>query len=724
MQISLENDFLDDAYYPIGTESEQLSDEKTSISFTIVGIWNSMLGGGYYTSAAGLEVYIPDSCIPDSYDMDRAELKDHTVSEGSYSFVLKSPELETDFVQKYEEKLEDAGYELHMIENDWTGFSAAANPIQRSAMYSALIFLAAQMSALIMTAYLYYKQHKKEFAIARALGISSKNEICGHMIPVFIIGILGIGSGGTLGWHYSLIQVKKTMHSLFEEISMVNTELSIGILLFLIIASVLILLSAVFIGFFMLSRQSVLEILHGTQKHRNSHRDSFKKKNYEKNTETINSKIENKRETEPFKREQNFSNITMETYGHRWLSRFNTYYLWRSKGSSVVMITVVVIFLLTLGRILQSIRQTGENIENLYENISVEVEIMQESGGLNKYPSYISGNTVDAVLDTGFAKESHLAAQAIGAFLDDPENGKSVSSFTLCGVNTAEVLENKKAPGIVTYNSVTGEAIKEGRIVYLSDWNESMFDVHYDETDEVPIIISNAMMKNFEKELGDTLQLRIGAEKRTALIVGSYSGTFTNFDVERGSAVILPLECLKSLDKSRLYYSNAEFLLDSSKNRELSDFREIITRLARNDATSKTSITFRIWDEELRMTAEPMKKNLTLMKMLYPIAQIVAMLAGGMVSLLLLLQSAKRAAILRVLGIPAKTVRKMLAAEQFILGLIGTVAGILLCVILGKWNIELLFSIGLYLFGLVIGTVIGCILVTNKKPLELLQVKE
>lgn len=702
-------------YYPIGTEYEQLSGEKTSINFTIVGIFSSMLSGGYYTSAAGLEIYVPDSCMPSSYDAERSGLEDHTVSEGSYSFVLKNPELETSFVQKYTEKLENAGFDLHMIENNWTGFSAAANPIKRSAMYSALIFLAAQITALIMTAYLYFNQHKKNFAIARALGVSSKKEICGHIFPVFIIGILGIGFGGILGWKYALIQVKKTIDSLLEGSSMVNLNLSIHILLFLISISILILLSAVMIGFLMLSKRSVLEILHGTQKQGNPQKSSVQKKDYDANAETVRCKTKENEKTAVLNKENHLNNIASEIYKPKVMTRFDVYYLYRSKGNSVLMIALVIVFLLTLGWILQSIRQTGQNIENLYQSISVEAEIMQESAGLKIYPSYISENTIDAVINTGFVKESHLVAQSVGASLDDTENENSLSSFTLCGVNSADLLNIDKAPGTVSYNSVTGEEIKEGNIEYLSGWDDSVFYEYYNEIDEIPIIISGIVLQKFEKGLGDTLQLRIGVKKYSALIVGSYSGTFTNFSVEKGTAVLLPLEYLKVLDTDMLYYSNAEFILDPSKNQELSSFREITTRLAKNDVTSKSAITFRIWDEELRMTAEPMEENLTLMKVLYPIAQIVAMLAGGMVSMLLLLQSAKRAAILRVLGIPAQTVRKMLGAEQLTLGVIGTVLGILLCVILGKWNIELLYSIGLYLLGLLSGTVIGCILVTNKK---------
>lgn len=411
-------------------------------------------------------------------------------------------------------------------------------------------------------------------------------------------------------------------------------------------------------------------------------------------------------------------------YNKKGLYYFSEKYVLRSKGNSILLLIVSMVFLLALGWILQSVKQTENNVEMLYENINVEVEILQKNLVTLISPEYIADKSIADVLDTGFVKESRLIAQKEGEFLYGADGKNRYTAFTLCGITAADFLNQNNQSGKANIDA-SGEIISEGQITYLTGWDDTMFSKEYDtEIEEYPIVVPESILEYFDVKTGDSLILQNVSSKYEVIIAGSYTGKFTNFEVIKGSAVLMPLSLLRKLSSSMLYYSNAEFVLDPMKNRNLSEFREITEKIEENDSISKSEISFRIWDEELRMTAEPMEKNLTLMKVLYPIAQIVAMLAGGMVSMLLLLQSAKRAAILRVLGIPAKTVRKMLGAEQLTLGVIGTVLGILLCVILGKWNIELLFSIGLYLFGLVIGTVIGCILVTNKKPLELLQVKE
>ena len=116
-----------------------------------------------------------------------------------------------------------------------------------------------------------------------------------------------------------------------------------------------------------------------------------------------------------------------------------------------------------------------------------------------------------------------------------------------------------------------------------------------------------------------------------------------------------------------MYYSVADFVLDPSLNRNLEAFRTTAEQVIADDTKSLLSLNLVIWDEELRTVVQPMEKNLTLMQVLYPIAQTVAFFVAGVVALLLLLQEAKTAAILRVLGIPTRTVQRMLGTELLIL---------------------------------------------------------
>ena len=84
---------------------------------------------------------------------------------------------------------------------------------------------------------------------------------------------------------------------------------------------------------------------------------------------------------------------------------------------------------------------------------------------------------------------------------------------------------------------------------------------------------------------------------------------------------------------------------------------------------------------------------------------------------------------MRVLGTTRTAVRLALITEPLILSIIGVIIGLGISRLLWTASglvptVPLLSSAGLYLAGVLVGLVIGVISVTNKKPIELLQIKE
>lgn len=138
---------------------------------------------------------------------------------------------------------------------------------------------------------------------------------------------------------------------------------------------------------------------------------------------------------------------------------------------------------------------------------------------------------------------------------------------------------------------------------------------------------------------------------------------------------------------------------------------------------------FTIWDEELRIVVAQLEQNLSLLRVLYPVVMTVSVLIGAGLCFLLLLQVTREAAILRVLGTTRTAVRLALISEPLILSMIGVIFGLGMAYF---WWVPsglvpvgpLLISAGLYLAGVLAGSISGAISVSNQKPLELLQVKE
>ena len=132
-----------------------------------------------------------------------------------------------------------------------------------------------------------------------------------------------------------------------------------------------------------------------------------------------------------------------------------------------------------------------------------------------------------------------------------------------------------------------------------------------------------------------------------------------------------------------------------------------------------------IWNEELHEVVEPMERTLSLFQVLYPAAMVVVLVLGLGFQLLLLLQRRKEAAVMRILGSPARMVSGLLGAEQLLLCLVGTAFGLLVGWFQAEtlaWGIWL--AVGVYVLGNVLGIVIGSVAVARRSPLALLQEKE
>ncbi|MDR0904191.1 MAG: hypothetical protein LBM59_06125, partial [Ruminococcus sp.] len=114
---------------------------------------------------------------------------------------------------------------------------------------------------------------------------------------------------------------------------------------------------------------------------------------------------------------------------------------------------------------------------------------------------------------------------------------------------------------------------------------------------------------------------------------------------------------------------------------------------------------------------------------LFPIAVVAAVLIGAAVPILIIIQSSKEAAIMRVLGTTKKRTIAILSLEQIILCILGlaVAAGVLLIYNVGLFaqsGLTLAVCASIYLVASIAAALISAAVTTNKKPMELLQVKE
>ncbi len=268
---------------------------------------------------------------------------------------------------------------------------------------------------------------------------------------------------------------------------------------------------------------------------------------------------------------------------------------------------------------------------------------------------------------------------------------------------------------------------KKLTVQYAPGWDASLFSTSWNKKRAVPAVLPAALASLPGMKPGNRISVT-GRDKHTALecvVAGTYAG---QIDGEEGLPLLLPASGLKTLENGSLSYAVAKFSIDPAKNRMLPKFREDMDALIAAEGPETVKLGFVIWDGELKNTIAPMEKNLSLLRVMYPVTAAVSVIIAAGLALLFLLQEAKEAAILRVLGTAKRRARAMLCSEQVLLCVFGLLPGLLLLAAMGggpaAFTGRPLLCAGLYLAGCFAGALTGAASITNRMPLDLLQVRE
>ena len=375
-------------------------------------------------------------------------------------------------------------------------------------------------------------------------------------------------------------------------------------------------------------------------------------------------------------------------------------------------------FLLALGWMNWTIERNEAEVDRLYRTTQVTGKVVQgpafdyrkvqKSGG-----TYILNGVVDTIMQSGIVRSAYLeAGDAMAIVPLDAEGvadyGRRVSNLWARAFDQPEVF-------------FAAEATQNIEVEYAPGWDEGMFA-----TDKKALILPDRLLAQLEVTVGQEVVLleKDGRVRGNFVVAGQYTGHI-RVASENGLVILLPFATMKEMEGNRLLYTVAEFEFDPATNREMAGFRAVINRMN----LGYQSVQCQIKDEVLREVVEPLEKNLSLMAVLVPVTIGVSTLIGMGLALLLVIQSAREAAILRVLGTPWGRTCAMLGGGQMLLCLVGLLLGLAALMLLRReagavlGGLSLLCA-GLYLAGNLCGTAIGAAYVTKDKALALLQVKE
>ena len=734
--------------------------ETADVSLEIVGLYE--FTAGYAETFIRNQTYVPSSVIPASFQrggersasqMYFAALVESAGGEmpaaGEVTFQLSSPDRANRFLDGPGEELREMGYQLRLLENHWENFHQTAGPMLRSSLYNACIYTLLLAIVLCLAAFVYFRSHWRELAIARAMGVGVRRCAREASLPLLLAGLPGILAGGALGWANTLRNAAETLRSLAAldaSGSGVNTAMPVYWLALLCCAALFLLLAATAGFAAILVRRPVLELLQGNTGSRGRPRSAALGREVPEGTPPaagILSLDQVRLACPAIPAERSAARTAVAAL------RFVRRHIVRSPLKSLLASLLAAVFVVGLAAIYLAIESGEEKIDWLYRNTPVRMELLPESTASRaKNGGFLFDETIDAILDTGLFSDCYLEGAGDGAIITDPSlwnHGGPVSISkahmkkegrdTLANCNIVSIDDAE------AFSTGTGSGANMP-ITYFDGWDAGMFTRDWAAEDAqagadeavLPIIIPRKWSARFApngedaEELypaGGTVLLNCKGSLRLYRVAGVH-GSFED-------CVLMPTSVLRMLAGERMIYRMASFTVDPEQNRDLRELRSLMDDFANASRIGSVPVNVVVWDEELRQAVEPLEESLELMRVLYPVVLALSLLAAAGTVMLFIMMSAKDAATLRVLGTPRGWTQAILGMQQIFTSAAGLLAGFLgVLVYAGRTRPELLAGlIGasslcamLYLLSAITGAAVSASAVTAKNPLELLQVRE
>ena len=271
------------------------------------------------------------------------------------------------------------------------------------------------------------------------------------------------------------------------------------------------------------------------------------------------------------------------------------------------------------------------------------------------------------------------------------------------------------------FGAVTGAWTRQLSLRFGEGFDES--DFVYDGYGPIPLILNERILEQKSLAPGDDVYI-FSSRRANARIIAAYTEAGA-MGIARfyWAMTILPPNGLLSI-RDNPSGTLVRFHINPSMNRDIHYFQAYMNRLFFSPGLGAGDIVMSIDDSVIRFVIAPLERNLELLLLLYPVVMVlVTVLAGGF-AVLLHMQNAKTAAIMRAMGASKRCTSLVLGGEYLIICLTGIFLVFILAPLVGLVVTNVFFPVGLYFIGTLVGTGVGTAIITQRSPLDLLQVRE
>ncbi len=686
----------------IAAVPERLSTDYTEATLEIVGIYKD-------TRSARLRqedpcwsysintVFVPTRLL----NVSEEELQNHTFAPGEFSFIIENVYDVELFEKACSWQIENMGYRLTLTDGNWRELEEIYESSQRTAMFKIMVLCLAVFATTCFTVMLYILGRRRDFAIMRVLGAAKPKANRALTLPLMVITCSAVLAGMITAW---IITVQNITFddAMTQTVGFVpDTSVPLWLVTVCVVAVILLAFVIAVSMLGIIGRKSPLELMQDRSQRKAAKKSRKKTEPAQEPAEvTLGEWVS----LEPVKRDG--KKRTAE-----FIRRVVLRNIQRTKGKAVMYVLVSALLLNVAGQL--------AILQQVYAKAFEETEVV------SKYAGSLNIAYVSQLQESGYVENVFYRA-------------------------VRQVDVDKVMAGICITNDIDRFCEEEVNVTFLDGYDKSIMQTHE------PILIMDAgIMQMYGYKLGDTVRLSNFGEYDIMRFNLTSHYRYSNSKASGMTDDDVYPYIAQDLEKWYKGYST-EFLIVGCADREglniytpgIKTFNVAYGLLVIMDMTEATLIDnnlvkeYREYGEELAdanrtyevafimdsTEVEHIANNIAVLELLYPVAVIAMLVIGVFMTSLIIVQTSKDIAIMRVLGTSKRRTRAIIVLERVLLCLAGMILAAVIMFAMRGITVavarKIVFILAAYFAAVLAASVVASMAATRKNVLELLQTKE
>ena len=678
----------------------RVSENYTEETLKIVGIYSNVDSDAERSNEPHWvysynAIFVPKALL----NVSEAELEDHRFAPGEFSFKVADANDISVFLEDSAPVIEEMGLTLIFEDQNWLDIASGFEATKELAVIKIGVLSAAVVIAIWFSAMLYITGRRKDYSVMRLLGTSVKKSNRAMSLPFMTLTVFSVIVGAILSWISTNKTIAQSNSMQMLAGFTVDTSVPFEIVILCAVIEIIVTFVIAILMLFALGKKSPLVLMQNS--------DFKRKKDKDVIEETAIIEIKNTDYVTSVDLQKH------KKYGRRFVLKYVFRHIRRTTAKSLLTVLLAVL-------LINTVAQLDIMIDSYTELVKSTEVTSNFIGGLEL--GYIDElETSGYVSDVYYVANSQADVNNIEAQLiitndieryagDTPVEIQYMDGFEYNSVSRQENLVVISSQYAETHGLKCGDTVLITPHLYMRTIQHGFVSRHREEKpddtrsdSEILALYSEEMIQTYNET----------AVKFT--VVGIFtvmSDTPSTFD----NAIFTPGTMLSSDEYGKeTMLGTAEATV--ADNNLADEYREFGEELAGGSVTE--GVMFVMDTSKL----ENLRNTLRLVEMLYPIAVVVTLVIGAFLCGLIIVQTSKDIAIMRVLGTSKAKTRTILVLEQMILCVIGIVIAGAVLFVRGAL-VQMLWVFGAYAGVILLASIIASIAASRKNVLELLQTKE